>query len=328
MWCAQRPGRRLEGEARRVRSRSVCALRPKPCLPQIMVAFLALAVLPPSFGDSSNEYWLLYEQGNAAASQKEFGTAMALYKQAVQGAGIFPEAETAIGDIYLQEGESDLAQRQYQKAYDERKSFYIPEAQYDILYKLANLFEIQQSYKSMEDMLNRIVSDDKRFQESATQHLRTQVEKNFMEKGLDRVLFLYSFEESFSAPAHSKLGWFYYRTGRYAAAISNLLFSVIYRTSRIRESLRERNAEYEFSTMTDLFDSIEQDRDLMVYAQSAGLYKDLYYLAGCVFANGYPQHARTLWSLLATSNSTGQYAELSARQLRRPFVEPLLTVTR
>ncbi|HET6486537.1 MAG TPA: hypothetical protein VFH83_08970 [Spirochaetia bacterium] len=288
----------------------------------------ALLAAPRALGDSSNQSWLLFEQGNSAASQKDYGNAMELYKEAVQAAGIFPEAEAAIGDVYLEEGEAALAQRQYQKAYDERKSLYIPDQQYGIMYKLANLFEIQQAYNQMEAELGQIVADDKRFQETSTQHLRTQVEKNFVEKGLDRVLMLYDFEDSFSAPAHSKLGWFYYRTGRFSQSVSHLLYSVVYRSSRIRNLLRERNSTYEFTDASALLASIEQSADLRSYAQSAGLYKDLYYLAGSMFANGYPRHATALWSLLKACPSAGQYQDLAVRQLKKPFMEPLLTVTR
>jgi len=294
----------------------------------VCVCVFVLAFVVPSFADSSNQFWLLYEQGNAAASQREFGQAMQFYKDAVQGAGIFPEAESAIGDIYREEGEADLAQRQYEKAYDERKSLYVPEEQYEILYKLAGLFEIRQAYKQMEDDLNRIVADDKKFQDTQAQHLRGQVEKNFLEKGLDRVLTLYSFQDSFSARAHSKLGWFYYRTGRYALAISHLLYSVVDRTSVIRDALKERDVDYEFSTTEALLASIEQTADLRTYAQSAGLYADIYYLAGSLFANGYPAHARTLWTLLTRAPSAGQYRDLALRQMRKPFIEPLLTIAK
>lgn len=173
----------------------------------IVLALVFCAQVLPA--DNTNKLWLLYEQGNSAASQKEYGRALQLYKSAIEAASVFPEAEAAIGDVYLEEGETVLAQKQYEKAYDLRKSFYIPEDQYAILYKLANLFELQQLYKQMEDALSTIVAADKRFQETPNQRLRGQVEKNYLEKGLERVIELYRFDESFASAAHSKLGWFY-----------------------------------------------------------------------------------------------------------------------
>jgi tetratricopeptide (TPR) repeat protein len=294
----------------------------------LFVVLISLAITVPALAGNANKYWLLYEQGNTAASQKEFGKALQLYKSAIEGAGIFPEAEAAIGDVYLEEGESSLAQRQYEKAYDLRKSFYIPDQQYDILYKLANLFEMQRLYKQMEDTLNLIIADDKRFQETPNQRLRTQLEKNYTEKGLDRVLVLYNFEDSFAAAAHAKLGWFYYRTGRFSQSVPQLLYSVVYRLSQVQRERKERDADYEFSNLGELLAAVDANPELRTYASSTGLFKDLYYLAGSTFIVGYPRHSSSLWKILAAIPSAGQFKDLSARQLKKPFVEPLLSVGR
>jgi hypothetical protein len=300
-------------------------MRPAIGLLVISAAVLVAQVLP---ADNTNKLWLLFEQGNAAASQKEYGKALQLYKTAIESAGIFPEAEAAIGDLYMEEGEAALAQKQYEKAYELRKSFYIPDDQYAILYKLVNLFELQQLYKQMEDALGTIIADDKHFQETQNQRLRTQVEKNYLEKGLDRVLTLYTFEDSFAAPAHSKLGWFYYRTGRFVPAISQLLYSVIYRTSEIERYARERDVDQEFPNLGTLLDVVARSPELRTYAISSGLFKDLYYLAGSTFAAGYPRHSTNIWKLLSGLAVAGQYSEMSARQLKKPFIEPLLSVQR
>jgi hypothetical protein len=294
----------------------------------LLVLGISLSFASTAHADNSNKLWLLYEQGNTAADQKEYGVALQLYKEAIEGAGIFPEAEVAIGDVYLAEGETSLAQRQYEKAYNMRKSFYVPEKQYDILYKLANLFEIQQRYKQMEDSLATIEQDDRRFQETANQRMRTQILKNYLEKGIDRVLKLYTFENSFAAAAHSKLGWFYYRSGRFAQAISELLYATIYRLSEVQRYCKEQDVDFEYSDLNELFAQVNSSDELKVYAASTGLFKDLYYLAGSTFAYGYPQHALYLWKLLARCPSAGQFANLSSRQLKKPFVEPLLRILR
>jgi tetratricopeptide (TPR) repeat protein len=293
-----------------------------------LVLLISIMCSAPALADSSNKYWLLYEQGNTAADQKEFGKALQLYKAAIEGAGIFPEAEAAIGDVYMAEGEASLAQRQYEKAYDLRKSFYIPEKQYDILYKLANLFETQQLYKQMEDTLTLIVSDDKRFQETPNQRLRTQLERNYYEKGIDRVLVLYTFDDSFAAAAHTKLGWFYYRTGRFTRSVSQLLYSIVYRVSQVERLRKERDADYEFSTLAELLTAVDASAELKAYASSTGLFSDLYYLAGSTFASGYPRHASNIWRLLSSETAAGQFKDLAIQQLKRPFVEPRLTIIR
>ncbi len=256
--------------------------------------------------------------------QGEFGTALSLYKQAIQQAGIFPEAELAVGDVYSEEGEPDLAIAQYEKAYNQRKSFMVPDMQYAALEKMASAYESQEKYRLMEDKLTLIVQDDPRFAESDTYRLRSQIVRNFVEKGIDRVLVLYTFDSSFAAPAHAKLGWFYYRTGRYDLAVAHLLFAVVYRASEVVRYLHDRDVEYAYNTLPDLLGSIAASRDLSELADTTELYRTLYYLAAASFAAGNAQRASDLWQVLAATPVAGQYQRLSATQLRKPFVEPLL----
>jgi tetratricopeptide (TPR) repeat protein len=293
-----------------------------------IIMYLTLTAAALHAQSLPNQNWLLYEQGNAAAAQKEFGLALQLYKEASLKAGNFPEAEAAIGDIYVEEGEVDLAQIQYEKAYNLRNAFYIPDMQYGVLYKMAHLFEGLGQYKQMEDKLTLIVRDDKRFVETATSRLRTQIEKNFFDKGLDRVLVLYNYLDTFSAPAHSRLGWFYYRTGRYAPSASQLLFSTIYRVSSVEQYLAERDVDFRYSTITDLMTIIGRSPDLLRFAGDVELFRDLYYLAGSTYVLGYPERAAAIWKALAAAPIAGTYQSLSQRQLKSPFTEPLLTVSR
>jgi len=287
----------------------------------VLFSFLVCSVFSQ---DRQSQDWLLFEKGNASMSMKEFGKALQYYKDAIAAAGIFPEAEMAIGDVYFEEGEFDLSASQYQKAYNERNGFYISDSQYDVLYKLARLYESQELYKLMEDDLSAIVADDKHFAETATSRLRTQIDNNYLSKGLDHVLLLYRFEPSFAVRAHSKLGWFYYRTGRFSQSISHLLYSIIYDVSEINASLRERDINYEFSSLQEVLAAVEKSSELQRFASEVDFYKDLYYLAGSTFAAGYPQHALDLWSLVTRFASSGVYQDLSRRQFKSPRTEPLI----
>ena len=290
------------------------------------IAALVLIVLSQGIQGQGtlSRSWLLYEQGNASFARNEYGEALQQYKDAIGVAGIFPEAEMAIGDVYKAEGEFGLAQIQYEKAYNLNKAFYVASSRYDVLYKLARLFEDQELYKLMEDRLVTIVEDDKHFQETPNLQMRTQVERNYLEKGLDHVLLLYNFSDPFATDAHSKLGWFYYRTGRYSQAVSHLLYSTVNRVSQINGYLREADVDYQFSTLQDMLTAVQKSPDLKSFVSGGDLYKDLYYLAGSTYANGYPEHAVTLWRLIASFPEAGTYQGLSRKQIRTPSVEPLI----
>jgi tetratricopeptide (TPR) repeat protein len=226
--------------------------------------------------------------------------------------------------VYLEEGEPDLSIRQYNKAYDMRKSFYIPDSQYEVLYRLAKVYRMQQMYGQMEQTLLSITADDRHFVETPTFQLKSQIESNYMRKGLDHVLMLYVFDDQFAASAHSTLGWYYYRTGRQSEAIRELLYSLISRTTEIVSFLHGQDVDYEYSNLTDMLALALKNKESAVFIAEADFFKDLYYLACATSTSGYPQSAATLWKLLASAPSAGSYQDLSKRQLKKSWTEPLL----
>jgi tetratricopeptide (TPR) repeat protein len=291
----------------------------------VLAAAVLLSLVPSFVGaDTLSQSWYTYEQGNAAFSRKEYGEALKFYKDAIGAAGIFPEAEMGLGDVYLAEGEFDLAKGEYEKAYSQKSAFYVPERKYELLYKMAHLFQEQELYKRMEDRLGEIVADDRHFAESATSKMRTQVERNYLTKGLDRVLELYTFSDPFALEAHSTLGWFYYRTGRYSQAVSHLLYATITRVSQVNQDLRDSDVDYQFSTLQAALAAVAADKELAAFVAGSDFFKDLYYLAGSAFANGYPEHAVTLWKLIAGQAAAGAWQVKARAQLKKPVTEPLI----
>ncbi len=272
-------------------------------------------------------YWLLYDQGNAFMDAKEYGSALLKYQEAIAKAGVFPEAEIATGDIYREEGEIDLAIRHYIKAYNLRNSFYIPESKYDVLYKLSRIYEEQRFYRQMEDSLQTIVKDDKGFNQPATSHLKDQIESNYYTKGLDFVLRLYRFNNTFPEAAHSKLGWFYYKTGRFKNSVIHFLYSLIYKAGEASGHFASKDVDYQFTTLQDLLIFAESDKEVSLFINESDMYKDLYYLAGSVFSEGYPEHSSEIWKLLSGLRSAGKYSDLSRKQLKSPWIEPYLQMT-
>lgn len=289
------------------------------CLLSILVP-----VAPAVSADEATPSWLLYEEGNLLYENREFGRALQRYKDAVAMAGILPEAEAAIGDVYREEGELELARRQYEKAYNHKNTLVVPSTRYDILYKLASIYRDQEMYKLMEDTLQIILADDVNWGRGKSTRLRTQIESNYFARGMDQVLRLYRFDASFAAPAHAQLGWFYYRTGRFPQAVQHCLYAVMYTASEVARYLRERDVEWEFNSFEKLLDEAEGERDLRDFVAQSGMFKDLYYLAGSTYAAMYPRLATSLWKLISISGGAGEYAGMSKQQLKKPWIEPYL----
>jgi len=268
--------------------------------------------------------WLLFEQGKAWADQGEYGRALQSFKDAILDAGVMPEADAAIADIYRTEGEFQLAERHYTRAYNMRNALVVPSEKYAILLRWAGLYEDQELYSQMEAKLLLVVADDRW---SKGEQLAIQVERNYVDKGLDHVLALYRFDSSFATAAHSRLGWFYYRTGRFPLAVRHLLFAVVLQVSEAAEYLKRQDPDALVSGLVDFFEEVSADRDLGAWLEASSLSQDLYYLSASAWELGHPTRARDVWKLLAGLESAGKYAELSRRQLAAPFRELLLAPT-
>jgi hypothetical protein len=141
---------------------------------------------------------------------------------------------------------------------------------------------------------------------------------------MNQVLKLYRFDASFAQEAHAKLGWYYYRLGRFTQAVPHCLYAVVYEASEIARFLRERDVEWEFSSFEALLDTVDEHKDLQEYIVGVELFMNLYYLAGSTYASGYPKSAQALWRLLARAKQAGEYADLSVKQLKKPWIEPTL----
>ncbi len=71
----------------------------------------------------------------------------------------------------------------------------VPSEKYAILLRWAGLYEDQELYSQMESKLLLVVADDRW---NKGEQLAIQVERNYVDKGLDHVLALYRFDSGFA----------------------------------------------------------------------------------------------------------------------------------
>jgi hypothetical protein len=95
----------------------------------------------------------------------------------------------------------------------------------------------------------------------------------------------------------------------------------------MEQYLKERDVDFQFSSLQDLLEIVDKNQDLRKYAEESGFYADLYYIAAATFANGYPQSSSVLWKLISGFPAAGKYQELSKSQLKSPRIEPLLNIS-
>ncbi len=297
---------------------------------RLLLMLFLLSAVDFLFSQDSTERtpaWILYERGKAELerkNRKEPGKALQLFRQAIDRAGIFPEAEVALGDVYFFEREFILAEEQYKKAYKLRNSFDIPEEKYVVLQKLAGLYELNSQYKQMEDVLLKILADHPVYNDKSYQSFRGSFVGSFFYRGLNNHLRLYRLEKAgFALKAHAKLGWLFYRTGRFNQSIIQSLYALNIMVSESIAELRPYYPEYEYTTMDAFIAAAFKRQNIADYLFESDFFGVLYYLASANYADGRPGPAFALWEILAAVPA-GRYADLSRRQLKSPWIEPYI----
>jgi hypothetical protein len=285
--------------------------------------------------ETTDNSWVLLERAKALIAEpggQQMGEALQLLRKAVEIQELFPEAEIAIGEIYFREGALELAKVQFSKALqpEYRSLLQVPEEAYAVLYKLAQINELQAEYGSMENHLLQILQNHLTYAQPESQRFRTAMLNAYLSRGLDNTLKLYRLENArFALEAYAKLGWFYYRWGRFEpASIMHSLFALDVMLTESVKEIRLLYPSYEFDSLEGFLRIATTRENVRDYLASGGFYRVAYYLAAATFAAGHPNRAAEVWRALADSTAApaalGPYGDLARKQLKSPWVEPYL----
>ncbi len=298
-----------------------------------LVALLTIATLGVDVGAQTlsssalkDPPWLLLELGKKAFREKNFGQALDYFRTSIANGVITPEAQMWIGRVFEEEGELDLAENQYQKALADSSQFEIPDEAAAIRYDLARIYYNTNQYGKYEVTLKNIVSEDKEYSDPKEAFTRRSMVRVLKTDGLDKLLVLYRLTNKKTLQAHSDLGELYYRTGRYSDAIMNLTFSTITILSVAIDRVAASDPQYEFSTIGALFDITAKNTTVTDYLSSANLFKDLYYLAASLYAEGTTNRATAIWRTVTRWSQKDAWYRQSAAQLRSPHIEPIMNI--
>lgn len=270
--------------------------------------------------------WLLLDLGKKAFRDKNFGQALDYFRTSIARGGTTPEAEMWIGRVFEEEGELDLAENQYQRALSDASQFQIPAEATTIRYDLARIYNNTSQYGKYEVMLKKIVALDKEYVDPKEAFTRQSMVRVLKTDGLDKLLVLYRLHNKETLQAHSDLGELYYKTGRYADAITNLTFSVITIFTVAIDAFQSADPSYEFSTLDNLFLMASRDSRVNNYLTSTHVIRTLYYLASSLYADGSTNRADAIWKLIMRHSPMDEWWLRSDAQLDSPHIEPIMNI--
>jgi tetratricopeptide (TPR) repeat protein len=256
----------------------------------------------------------------AEAGGKRVGDSLAELKTAALSMRYYPEAEYAIGRIYLAEGELSLAELQIRRAIDMSESLDVPAERYTMLEELAEIYRTSSREREYETTLREIADCAGLFAKKQ-EFLRTAMERTLARDGIDKFMLLYRLDETFARSAFSKLGAQYIENGRPLAVIY-LAAAVNTSLTEIISALRERDSGYAYSTITDALERTAADRELSRYAKESGLYRDMYLLGEALAAGGSRDSARGIWKAIAAIQESAPWDIEAKNALARPPEAP------
>ncbi|MBN2050923.1 MAG: hypothetical protein JW760_10795 [Spirochaetales bacterium] len=269
--------------------------------------------------------WILLEKGKEYYEKKDFGSSLRMYRAVLERKEYIPEAFMGIASIYEEEGEYDLAEKNYLQALAEEKNLYIPEDSFLLRYRLAAIYEQTKQYGKYEDLLHRIIASDELTLEKIA--LRNAMVRNLKESGIDKLVELYRLEIPQYRSAYAALGQFYYRTGRYEESIEHFTLALLHSLSTCINGIAQKEPLYTVSTVEELLLRCKREERILGYLERINFFRDLYYAAGSLYAVGEYESADELWLLIQRHSSERSLVLKAAEQLRSPFIEPIVTLS-
>ena len=90
-------------------------------------------------------------------------------------------------------------------------------------------------------MLLSVADSDPVYANKDNSSMKTAMIMNLKNSGINKLVELYRPDNPIAVKAHSDLGLFYYRTGRYAEASAEMMFSVLTPLTRMANRLRSED---------------------------------------------------------------------------------------
>lgn len=296
--------------------------------------------------DVRNPEWVDILKGQRAFEEGDLGEALTLFENIVTEDGTNPEAEYWIGRIYHEEGEFELAESQYKKALEMYRYFYIPTMRYTVLYQLSKLYLDRRQPEEYEAILLSVYDDEV---SSTSENVRKEHAyiKNLTIVGLNKVIYLYRLDLTFSLRSAHELGVYYYKTGNYKGALLKNLYSVMAVFSHAIKVYRKEAWDFEFPDTESQLIALDEDyyyamlkeknkkydgisycldmfnkqSEIARYLEKNEFYKSLYYLGLSLHALGYTERGRELWDYMRNREEAGVWKELAQAQYLNPALE-------
>ena len=237
--------------------------------------------------------WLLMDEGITAVESGDLGRAVYIFRDVLKHDSNNPEALKWLGYVFEKEGEFEIAQKQYEKALENRKNLEILEDNYYIMYHLADLYRRMGKTDESRSMLNRIINETPA--EKYNYNQETAMVKLLEEKGPDTFFQLYRPESRITLEAHRRLGEDYYSSKKYNESLLHLVYSFGTPVSFAIEEIKKNDPDYSFSKagrsgdFERLLQMVSRNNRLKAYFKEVHFFNTLLITGKCLYESGFKE---------------------------------------
>lgn len=227
-----------------------------------------------------------------------FGNSMKRLISFIQSQSPYPEADYLSGRVYQLEGEYDVAQKLYLKAYENADILDIPDQKFDILYSLSEIAFIKKDYKRYEEYLLLIVSFDPSYKNKSFVASIKRIIRSKKGDNVEKFFKMYRSSNYKLLNAYFALSEYYQNLGEQDRALSASSLGCLTGFTKIIDVVKKRSADFSYSSISSLLDEAALYPDIVEWGKENNVWKGFNDLAQYTFESGYEAFAAKFYQVL------------------------------
>lgn len=260
----------------------------------------------------------------------------------VEQAAVFPEADVFTGRVYEAEGEYGMALSFYERAWETRQFFDVPEDRITLAYRMADLAGFSGNPGARENYLLLALTGDPVFgtpgNESAAllAMMRTAQEdrtgdgapsgvagaSGSLSPAFVKFFSLYRNDNPFALKAYRELADFYLESGRLDRAFPAAVLSAVTAFTLLENAVREYEFEYAYVSFSDTLRLAAAHGEITRWASGILLWDSFVQFGAVLFAAGERDFAMSLWMNVSLYCPDRTASEKAAAWINRSVREP------
>lgn len=229
----------------------------------------------------------------------------------------FPEADYLSGKIYQLEGEYDVAEGLYIKAYSRADILDVKDEKYDILYSLSEIAYIKKDNKKYEEYLVLIVSNDANYKNQSFVSSIKRTIKSKRGNSVEKFFKMYRADNYKLLNAYFALGEYYQEQGQFDRALTAASLGCLTGFTKIYDVIKKRSPNFIYVDLSSLLNEATLYPDIVDWGQENNVWKGFNDFAEYVYNSKYEVFATILYTILKDYSPEEYWRREADAMLRR-----------